>query len=1396
VNTGRRAFFLSMSPLLARLGLVKILQSAAEFRLLIVFGLFCWAALPAQAADQNSELSQAAKIYYEGQVDPAIQSLRPLADQVGTAAPSLQGKLVLEYILDLCVGGFDFQCLNGYWPQYARLVGSLTDVPDPLKLPFALQPSYYSGFAVWLSGDRSQAAAWLKAWPETGPEAPWVPRDYIRRQLIRARLHLMVDELDAGRVCVDRALMELASIENAGSSMFEISVWLSEAIEDLLFLGDTERAIGLTLASAVSGQKVFPPNSVEYFRLLRGAANVYQVAGMIPQAKDASERAIAVLPHLKLNPIVQNYLSAEAHTFAALICLFAGDAKCATKHLDEHPLNAEFRAMRARGVLQTFPEVSYLATRALVAASTGANTTREDVVLLTKPMEPKYPTPPDLTDTANLYQRIAHSIALAPTDRDAATAEMRALAPDLLRVETKRLDALGFLPRRGLIDQLALFMTLIAYRADRLDADSADQVVRLLDVAARNGQTYSSEALSLASVAQTDQIRNDVRDLLRLRSRRDSAERLDMGRMLSTTPTIDQSGKVVQPVIDIKRRSIYSDYGSLIRDITGRLQHAQPDLSRADAPPSLEEIQSVLREGEVAISTRVLIGNLAGHLCVRRNLVRFVTTIEDPLTLSLNIRLLEASLTSQNSPSEELDRQYPVSAARFLYDALIKPAEGCWLPGDAIIWVGPPIGALPLAALLTHGDAAGLQKTRLAEWPWLAREATLSQISTLSTLVALRRPQVSSVTGRARAPEFLGVGDPMFSGPSGAREGIAQLALRGAAGAEKLSALPQLPDTREEITSSGTLFGNRQTLLLGEHATEADLRRLPLERYSYLEFATHGLVRQDVAGLNEPALALTPVSSEDSFNDGLLTASEIADLPLTARFVALSACNTAALDSTKFSSEVPALSAAFEVAGVPATLGTLWPVESDASKQIVQETFRRLIGDRVGPATALALAQRRYLQNPPSSAHEHPRFWAPFVIFGDGDTPSEGHAGPVTSQLRDERVLTTSGGEVSTIIKDDSGAILVRAMGDIRDGKRHASLTIKLRRDLSEEWRKEDPQVANSVLALRLEGGTIFGGYRGGGDTPAAATLQWVDNGGQVRQEWSIARSDGDTFPMAGLRVGPRAALIGVIRHFRRASPAGVWAKDHLLIAEIHPGRALETVADLEITSQFNPNFIGLDLLGDDLLITVASQSEDKLPPGHWDEFHQLTSCGLQPSSSFTVLRRPSFAQIWTQNLPGIQLANSLSVSNKSVWFVGSRLAECGTGTRIGLWMLKPDRSFINIFLDPTQRDSQAQNLLRLRDGSVLLIGRSTRAIDVDSYEERDPQRTIANSGRQWVSFSTRRTADAVLISLDPSFHERSRATLRAGSDLWIRGAVEADDQLWLYGALGGQAALMEVVGY
>lgn len=55
-----------------------------------------------------------------------------------------------------------------------------------------------------------------------------------------------------------------------------------------------------------------------------------------------------------------------------------------------------------------------------------------------------------------------------------------------------------------------------------------------------------------------------------------------------------------------------------------------------------------------------------------------------------------------------------------------------------------------------------------------------------------------------------------------------------------------------------------------------------------------------IFGISDAALVLTPRSSDDSLDDGLLKASEIADMRLNASLVALSACNAANYDYQVF----------------------------------------------------------------------------------------------------------------------------------------------------------------------------------------------------------------------------------------------------------------------------------------------------------------------------------------------------------------------------------------------------------------------------------------------------------------------------------------------------------------
>jgi CHAT domain-containing protein len=110
-------------------------------------------------------------------------------------------------------------------------------------------------------------------------------------------------------------------------------------------------------------------------------------------------------------------------------------------------------------------------------------------------------------------------------------------------------------------------------------------------------------------------------------------------------------------------------------------------------------------------------------------------------------------------------------------------------------------------------------------------------------------------------------------------------------------ALPRLPETAAELRAVAQNLGAPPSSIhLRQNASEGTVKRAPLSDYRVVYFATHGLVGGEVNGLAEPSLALTLPKQPSELDDGLLTASEVAQLKLNADWVVLSACNTIAGD--------------------------------------------------------------------------------------------------------------------------------------------------------------------------------------------------------------------------------------------------------------------------------------------------------------------------------------------------------------------------------------------------------------------------------------------------------------------------------------------------------------------
>ena len=210
----------------------------------------------------------------------------------------------------------------------------------------------------------------------------------------------------------------------------------------------------------------------------------------------------------------------------------------------------------------------------------------------------------------------------------------------------------------------------------------------------------------------------------------------------------------------------------------------------------------------------------------------------------------------------------------------------------------------------------------------------------------------------------------------------------------EVRSLCPLPETAFELRCVAKSLGVPESeIRLGESASESDIKRLSesgeLANYRVVHFATHGLLAGDTELMarrqGEPALVMTPPAApKDAEDDGLLTASEVAQLKLNADWVILSACNTAAGD--KLGAEaLSGLARAFFYAGARTLLVSHWPVYSDAAVRLTTRAFAELeVRPSEGRAEALQHAMSDLMDDRSQDYNAHPAVWAPFVVVGEG----------------------------------------------------------------------------------------------------------------------------------------------------------------------------------------------------------------------------------------------------------------------------------------------------------------------------------------------------------------------------------------------------------------------------
>jgi tetratricopeptide (TPR) repeat protein len=293
-------------------------------------------------------------------------------------------------------------------------------------------------------------------------------------------------------------------------------------------------------------------------------------------------------------------------------------------------------------------------------------------------------------------------------------------------------------------------------------------------------------------------------------------------------------------------------------------------------------------------------------------------------------------------------------------------------------------------ALLVASDPAGKS---LKETDWLVKSYAITVIPSIYSLKTMR---AQAAVSSAPKP-MIAFADPVFSKQAYAQAGAQQVAMRSLSSFYQGSQidvrslgeqLVQLPSTRDEVQAiAKSLRVDKSDIKLGLNATVTAVKHGKLDQYRIVYFATHGLVAGELEKFNkakaEPALVLSIPDKPTDEDDGLLQASEVAQLKLNADWVVLSACNTASAEGVG-AEPLSGLARAFLYAGARSLVVSHWDVSDEATPGLMSNLFDiSAKKPNLSHGEALREATLKLLEDAKTNDDAHPRMWAPFVVVGE-----------------------------------------------------------------------------------------------------------------------------------------------------------------------------------------------------------------------------------------------------------------------------------------------------------------------------------------------------------------------------------------------------------------------------
>jgi CHAT domain-containing protein len=1062
-----------------------------------------------------------------------------------------------------------------------------------------------------------------------------------------------------------------------------------------------------------------------------------------------------------INDGIKLYRIGTSNDLQTLLLILEGKEKEAADIHALHPLQPRRQSIIQQGHFENVQELFFAVSDVVVQSITGTKGGEDWKPLLLEEFPANWQLTDLLTKNFDSYRKFALGVIESSHSKKVAAQLYQSGAReriDVFEVFSKHKFEGFQLPT--VMDSLVV-RTALASLAEFPDADQFDLMLRGSEVLLRTLRHQLSDFSVLIGSQTSERARASARSYNLLQQQKRDWEFREIEKLLKGGDT-DKLGALI---------STYSKLVASVSLLKDRFAKNQQYVDTIGYPDT-KQIQSALREKELFV-TYVPTFRGIGRLCISKDSAVSSFSDVDTSQLTVDVRLMKLALTADYAADEMLDSQFPAASAFRLQQLLFGGLGQCLQKGAHINAALPDeVAGIPLAALLAElphrlGEGFDLKTAK-----WLGNEFTFSTFVSARHFLGTQR----SLMRTEAAQPYLGIGNPKLAKAKTVRPGSG-VTNQADLHADALGNLVELPETSDELRAAQKLFGERGEILLGAAASEEAFRSKDLGKYDVVHFATHGLLGGDVEGLTEPALVLTPVEQTDSFDDGLLTTSEITRFTLNARLIILSACNTARIDTNAANIGATDLQAAFSVAGAPTLVAALWTVETKTARDIVIEFLKSWQSQTNKNASlALAIATRGYLKSA-DRAHQHPRFWAPFVVLGYGSAID---FKPVTKALDIESLQAlpenTAGEIVDAKVFRDK--LIVSMQGDW-DGHSMASIVKDPFSATGSEYLKTHDIGAGQLFLA--DASLYITGYRT--SDRSFPILRKLEHDGRMAWEKDFEKLAGYTFADGRYVDGSILLLAEPIAEANEKERRVVILKLDLDGKELSSVEILAPRANLLIGKK---SIFGK--IRDRLAVVLNSQATPglNLDPeklgvlgmGTWCQGALQASIYLVDTSSLVVSKLTTF--------DNYQISKVDKVGSRTV-IGGQNREPCSDAGAASLTELRIDGSRKMIWTDDDPFPSSVESFDEAADGLAILVRRQ-RPLGVRVIEQTkatDGSKRWGDDGVEMLEFS--------VLKIDSNGKSLGQYDSTFGISAFAQGIVHWHNKVAIFGGLGGRPAISRI---